>query len=226
MSPWVQAMLLVSTLWAVCFVACLVLAGIAVASKPEHITEGGIADLGEALFLVFTTFHGNTWGHILPTTSGQRFACSVAALLGYLFIPAAFAMYLKVAGTKTQLMRSFASFLVAYVACMCIAVFIHAIVYNFDAQGENGFDLSLYYAWMTFHNRSYGELYPIGAAHQFFAAISSVLSLMPVLTAGLTVLAFTNTAAVLQPAPVYIGTTVSAVAQPPQPAADTVGKVM
>jgi len=200
MRPWLQALLLISILWAACFVACLVLAGITYASKPDEADEatGGIADFGGALFLVFTTFHGNTWGHIIPETTGQRFACSVAALLGYLFTPTAFAMCLKAAEAKTQLMRSVGAFSLAYLACMCIAVLIHAIAYG-SAQGETGFDMSLYYAWMTFHNRCYGEIFPAGAAQEFFSALSSVLSFVPAVTGGLTAVAFSNTSATTQP---------------------------
>jgi hypothetical protein len=194
MSSWLKALLLIGVLWAACFVACLILAGI---DHTDPATEENV--FGRVLFLVFTTFHGNTWGHSIPETQGQRFACSVAALLGYLFTPTAFAICLKAAGTKTQLMRSVGAFSLAYFACLSIAGLLHAIqpiVHHRRSHEMHGFDMSLYYAWMTFHNRSYGEIAPSGAAQEFFAALSSVLSFVPIVTGSLTAVAFVTTATI------------------------------
>lgn len=201
-----KALLLVSVLWSICFVACLALARIAGTSESDSASTNGIADFREVFFLIFTTFHGNTWGHIAPVTTRQRFASSVAALLGYLFTPTACAMCLKAAGAQKQLKRSVRSFSLAYFACASIAVLIHAVVYGLENGSEataleertGGFPgPSLYYAWMTFHNRSYGDLHPDGAANApsfSFALISSVLSLMPAMIGSLTALAFSSTA--------------------------------
>eukprot|EP00929_Paragymnodinium_shiwhaense_P078825 TRINITY_DN40896_c0_g1_i1.p1 TRINITY_DN40896_c0_g1~~TRINITY_DN40896_c0_g1_i1.p1 ORF type:complete len:193 (-),score=21.45 TRINITY_DN40896_c0_g1_i1:776-1354(-) len=82
-----------------CLILCLLLSCIGYASAGEdcdHFDDygddydehgdyvPGECTFGGNFYMLLTTFHGATWGHIYPWSHGQIFACAVMASAGYL----------------------------------------------------------------------------------------------------------------------------------------------
>jgi hypothetical protein len=100
-----------------------------------------------------------------------------------MFPPLVLALCLKTTGATHQLKLALLAYFIAYSGCIVFTT-VHGIIHNATGGGEAeqdyGFDMSLYYAWMTFHNRCYGEIIPEDdAAHELLAVISSILSFAP-----------------------------------------------
>lgn len=105
----------VAGLWGIVLILQILLALIAVAAKPvvcssqtpDHDEWWKPCDFSSCFFLMLTTFNGSTWGHLIPMSVGQRIACVVSAMSGYLFWPLAAlaAANMMVLGATSQAKR-------------------------------------------------------------------------------------------------------------------------
>jgi hypothetical protein len=199
------------------FVILLILAGIYTASDPSICTldceEGLCPDMsdtsqkcgfGPGLFILLTTFHGNAFGHYLPSTHGQVAMACIAAALGFLWRHGIVILLLRAAGQPMLAKQSAIVFGVTYLSLAVLGNFVLAAAvvgvcsggpicsgsHNLQRLWSSGhvedMDLALvpaegcnfgvvfYYMWMTFHGRAYGEIVPVTTAEEVLSLCSVV----------------------------------------------------
>lgn len=123
---------------------------------------------GTSLLLVWSTFHGAAWGHIAPVTNGQRAVACLAASGGYLWRQIVLVLLLR-AVDHGSLAAKFAKALTAsYVVLALLGSFILAGI-NLGVGAGGDYGTSLYYVWMTYHGRSYGDYHPEGLGEDIVA---------------------------------------------------------
>lgn len=137
------------------------------------------SDYASALFLIFTTFFAGSWGHITPNFEVGRAVCSLTAMLGYMYpLVAAFFMFVCMSQDSLAFMAAKA-FWLAYFCTALLANFILAAGLSADCLAAEeswmsekcDYGSQLYFAWMTFHLRAYGEVAPTGPGSNFISLI-------------------------------------------------------
>lgn len=137
------------------------------------------SDYASALFLIFTTFFAGSWGHITPNFEVGRAVCSLTAMLGYMCpLVAAFSMFVCMSQDSLAFMAAKA-FWLAYFCTALLANFTLAAGLSADCLAAEeswmsekcDYGSQLYFAWMTFHLRAYGEVAPTGPGSNFISLV-------------------------------------------------------
>lgn len=137
------------------------------------------SDYASALFLIFTTFFAGSWGHITPNFEVGRAVCSLTAMLGYMCpLVAAFFMFVCMSQDSLAFMAAKA-FWLAYFCTALLANFTLAAGLSADCLAAEeswmsekcDYGSQLYFAWMTFHLRAYGEVAPTGPGSNFISLV-------------------------------------------------------
>ncbi|CAE7649642.1 unnamed protein product [Symbiodinium sp. CCMP2592] len=161
-----------------CVIVLLILAGIYFAlctadecSVTEYIGYGG------ALHLLWTTFHGATWGHVSPEGGVQQAVACIVASLGYLWRQLVLLLLLRSINQR-EIARKYTGALLGTYSCFALLgnLILAAVVLAVDMNSVGGsYGTSLYYAWMTYHGRAYGEYAPMSAGGEAIAALLACL---------------------------------------------------
>lgn len=172
----------VASLFPYFIASILFFSGIYMLLDPQDCDEWNSAcGYDNALFLLLTTFHGNTFGHMLPRTDGQAAVACIIAALGFLWRHVVAISVLriaqqpvlaKIAAVALCLTYTFLAFagnlaftgiIVASDGPLCTAS--QRLRSEWDnateATGERDgcfFGGIFYYVWLSFHGRAYGEL--------------------------------------------------------------------
>jgi len=149
--------------YVLCFMLILLLAAIYHTVQDEDLCESeNSCGFGDDFSVLLATFHGATWGHIVPSNDGQRFAACIVATLGYLWRQFVLILLLT-RMNQSKLARKYATAVCISYACMagfgCLIFAALNIAVGGQASGH-GYATSLYYTWMSYHGRSYGEVSP------------------------------------------------------------------
>lgn len=144
--------------------ACL--ASIYSASKPEDCDDcANDCDFGCAFMLLVTTFHGTTWGHVVPVTEVQKAIACLVAAMGYLWPLGMAVLILALAGQdKLAKHGALALGLLYLLLTLPVNLVISIVMVVGDGtMAEEGIGRAFYFLWMTFHSRCYGDLVPNSA---------------------------------------------------------------
>jgi hypothetical protein len=129
---------------------------------------------GSKFYLLWMTFHGTTYGEVLPTTDIGRCICCLTMLLNYWMMVywVALATMPAVGGMVDTLksIRPHMTLALLGYAISTVAQFVWAIIINLvdgdrwladdKASGDSAYDEVLYLVALTWVGGSYGDIYP------------------------------------------------------------------
>lgn len=168
--------------YAVCLFVLLVLLGIYVSADPTECDYDCDRDRSSYFLLLLTTFHGVTYGHLVPVTGVQQAVVCIVASMGYLLRQVVLALLLRsvsqFALVRRQVLILSANYILwAVVGCSVLAALNGEIATRGSpaCDDECRYSSSFYYIWMSFHGRPYGDLHPVSTREKMIALVTVTL---------------------------------------------------
>jgi hypothetical protein len=145
-----------------CFCSILLLTLLASVLPQPRNEDGTEADFGTLFWLHLTSFHGGTWGHVIPVSPVQRAIACVIASGGYMWRQIVFVLLLRQINQAANAKRYCRALAGGYLISSLGGCLLLAAI-NFGIGAHSAFDHFahfMYFTWMSYHVRGHGELAP------------------------------------------------------------------